>query len=229
MKYKTLLFDLDGTLLDTNDLIIHSFLYTLEQFFPGKYTREALIPHMGKPLYEQMVYFGDEKLADEMVNVYREHNIRTHNEMVKDFPYVKEVLMYLYEQGAKMGVVTSKGIITTEMGLKLYGLYSLMGTIVTIEDTEKHKPNPEPVLLAMDRLHADPKTTLMVGDSQYDIQAAQNAGITSVGVAWSLKGPDFLEQFNPDYMLKDFRDFISVVTGKEIKDEEYKTLSSRRK
>lgn len=229
MKYKTLLFDLDGTLLDTNELIISSFLYTLDQFFPGKYTRETIIPHMGKTLYEQMVYFGNEKFAAEMVNVYREHNIRTHNEMVKDFPFVKEVLTHLYERGAIMGVVTSKGIITTEMGLKLFGLYPFMSTIVTFEDTKLHKPNPDPVLLAMEKLNAKPNTTLMVGDSQYDIQAAQNAGITSVGVAWSLKGSDFLQQFHPDYMLNDFRDLIPIVLGKEKEDEKYKTVSGQRK
>lgn len=214
MKYKTLLFDLDGTIINTNELIINSFLYTLDQFYPNQYKREDLIPHMGKPLYEQMVFFGEEAKAQEMIDVYREHNIRTHDEMVMEFPYVKEVLKELYEAGYTLGVVTTKMRNTTEMGLKLFGMDQYMSTIVSYEDTEYHKPAPAPVLLAMEQLDADPKTTLMVGDSQYDIQAAQNANVTSVGVSWSMKGPDFLKQFHPDYILEDFRDLIPIVKGK---------------
>lgn len=213
MKYKTLLFDLDGTIVDTNELIINSFLYTLEQFYPGKYNREMLIPHMGRPLYEQMVHFGNEEDANKLVEIYREHNIRTHDEMVKEFPYVKEALTQLNEMGADLGVVTTKVLFTTEMGLKLFDLDRLMKTIITHEDTKLHKPAPEPILLAMERLNADPATTLMVGDSQYDILAAQNAGITSVGVAWSAKGPEFLKQYHPDYIIEDIRDLIPIVEG----------------
>ncbi|GBF10608.1 pyrophosphatase PpaX [Tepidibacillus sp. HK-1] len=220
MKYKTLLFDLDGTIINTNELIINSFLYTLEQFYPGKYTREAIIPHMGRPLYEQMLQFGEKETAQQMVEVYREHNVRTHDEMVMEFPHVKEVLALLKQEGAILGIVTTKMKNTVMMGLKLFGLDVLMDTIVTYEDTELHKPAPEPVLLAMERLSADPKTTLMVGDSQYDLQAAQNAGITSVGVAWSIKGPEFLQQYHPDFMLYDFRDLINIVKGTKKVDEE---------
>jgi len=229
MKYKTLLFDLDGTIINTNELIIQSFLYTLEQFYPGKYQREDLIPHMGKPLYEQMVTFGEEEKAQAMIDVYREHNIRTHDEMVEEFPYVKEVLKELFEAGATLGVVTTKMRNTTEMGLKLFGLDQYMSTIVSYEDTEYHKPAPEPVLLGMKKLSADPKTTLMVGDSQYDIQSAQNAGVTSVGVGWSIKGPDFLKQFNPDFMLEDFRDLVPIVKGTVNNHEKNKTVSSNGK
>lgn len=213
MKYKTLLFDLDGTIIDTNELIINSFIYTLENYYPSKYTREDIIPHMGRPLIDQIKHFGEEELVDEMIEMYREHNIRTHNEMIREFPYVKEVLTELHQLGASLGVVTTKMDITTQMGLELFGLDGLMGTIVTYGDTELHKPAPEPILLAMERLNAHPETTLMVGDSQYDIQAAQNAGITSIGVLWSVKGEEFLMAFNPDYIIRDMRDLIPIVKG----------------
>jgi len=213
VRYTTLLFDLDGTIIDTNELIINSFLHTLEQFFPGKYNRELLIPQLGRPLHEQMLHFGGEDLVETLVKVYREHNIRTHDEMVKEFPYVREVLQELYELGATLGVVTTKSIITTKMGLELLHLDKLMSTVVSYEDTKYHKPSPEPVLLAMDRLQAKKEDTLMVGDSQYDIQAAKQAGITAIGVAWSMKGPEFLEQFDPDYLLKDFRELVPIVKG----------------
>lgn len=215
MKYKTLLFDLDGTIVDTNESIISSFLHTLEKFYPGKYKREDLVPHMGKTLYEQLAIFGTEEEVEEMAKTYREHNYLYHDEMVKEFPYVKEVLQQLKSLGATLGVVTTKRRETALMGIKLMGAEDLMSTLVAYEDTKLHKPNPDPVLLAMDQLNADPATTLMVGDSQYDLQAAQKAGITSIGVAWSVKGPEFLKQFDPNYILDDMRELIPIIEGKE--------------
>lgn len=214
MEYKTLLFDLDGTIINTNELIINSFLYTLERYYPGKYTREKLIPHFGKTLHEQMILFGDEEKADDMIKVYREHNLQTHDDMVLEYPFVKEVLEEFYNEGASLGIVTTKIRETSMKGLKLFGLDKYMSTIITYEDTSLHKPNPEPILLAMKKLNANPETTLMVGDTQFDIRAAQKAGITSIGVSWSIKGKDFIEQLNPDYVIDDMRDLRSIVRGK---------------
>ncbi|AMA71772.1 MULTISPECIES: pyrophosphatase PpaX [Aneurinibacillus] len=209
-QYEYVLFDLDGTLIDTNNLILTSFMYTLEKFYPGKYTREDLIPHMGKPLYDQMALFDPER-AEELVQVYREHNERVHDELVEEFPNVLETVGELAEMGIKMGIVTTKQRKTAEMGLRLFGLDKYMDTVICYQDTKNHKPHPEPIQKAMQNLKADPARTLMVGDSQYDIQAAQNAGIASAGVAWSMKGASFLSSFNPTYLLSDMTELIQIV------------------
>ncbi|CEH30540.1 pyrophosphatase [Aneurinibacillus migulanus] len=209
-RYQYVLFDLDGTLIDTNNLILTSFMYTLEKFYPGKYTREDLIPHMGKPLYDQMELFGPER-SEELVQVYREHNERVHDELVEEFPNVLDTIEQLAKMGIKMGIVTTKQRKTAEMGLRLFGLDKYMDAFISYQDTENHKPHPEPVHKAMQALGADPARTLMVGDSQYDIQAGQNAGIASAGVAWSMKGASFLSSFNPTYLLNDMSDIIQIV------------------
>lgn len=209
-RYQYVLFDLDGTLIDTNNLILTSFMYTLEKFYPGKYTREDLIPHMGKPLYDQMELFGPDR-SEELVQVYREHNERVHDELVEEFPNVLDTIEQLAKMGIKMGIVTTKQRKTAEMGLRLFGLDKYMDAFISYQDTENHKPHPEPVHKAMQALGADPARTLMVGDSQYDIQAGQNAGIASAGVAWSMKGASFLSSFNPTYLLNDMSDIIQIV------------------
>lgn len=209
-RYQYVLFDLDGTLIDTNNLILTSFMYTLEKFYPGKYTREDLIPHMGKPLYDQMELFGPER-SEELVQVYREHNERVHDELVEEFPNVLDTIEQLAKMEIKMGIVTTKQRKTAEMGLRLFGLDKYMDAFISYQDTENHKPHPEPVHKAMQALGADPARTLMVGDSQYDIQAGQNAGIASAGVAWSMKGASFLSSFNPTYLLNDMSDIIQIV------------------
>jgi pyrophosphatase PpaX len=211
MNYKTILFDLDGTLLDTNDLIISSFMHTLRSFFPEReFTPEEIVPHMGKPLYDMLALY-DENQVQKMIDVYREHNLRTHDEMVVAFPHVVEVIKQLHKRGIKMGIVTTKQRITVEMGLSLCELTSYMDSVVTIQDVENPKPHPEPVLKAMSELGAIPETTLMVGDSRYDIEAAQRAGVDAAGVAWSLKGEDYLNSFSPTYMLKDMKDLLQIV------------------
>lgn len=210
MKYKTILFDLDGTLLDTNELIISSFLYTLEQYYPGKYDREHILPHMGKILSDQMALFGPDNV-EALVDTYRKYNIEMHDEMVREFPHVVEVVKELAERGVQMAVVTSKQITTTLMGLEKYGLTPYMQALVCHGDTVEHKPHPAPVLLAMEKLNADPDTTLMVGDSTFDLDAAHAAGIAAAGVRWSLKPEQVLLACNPEYMLHDMRDLLKIV------------------
>lgn len=210
-KYKTILFDLDGTLLDTNELIISSFMHTLQSFFPEReFIPEDIVPHMGKPLYDMLAIY-DEERAQEMIDVYREHNLRTHDEMVVAFPHVIEVIQQLHTLGIKMGIVTTKQRITVEMGLRLCNLTEYMDSVVTIQDVENPKPHPEPVLKAMSELGAIPESTLMVGDSRYDIESAQRAGVDSAGVAWSLKGEDYLRSFSPTFMLKDMKDLLQLL------------------
>lgn len=215
LKYQTVLFDLDGTLIDTNELIIKTFLDVLEQRFPGRFRREDIIPHMGQPLWEQMERFGGAELRDILVEEYREHNVRIHDEFIEEFPHIVETLEELKKLGVTMGIVTTKQRVTAEMGARLFGIDQYMSTFISYDDTDKHKPSPDPVLKAMEQVSADPTSTLMVGDSQYDIQAAHNAGVHAAGVSWSLKGPDFLHQFNPEYMLYDMRELIAIVKGEK--------------
>ncbi len=215
LRYNTVLFDLDGTLIDTNELILVSFLNVLNAHFPGKYARQDLIPHMGKTLHEQMELFGGLEKRDELVDAYRVHNEEIHDEWIREFPHVRETLAELKELGITMGVVTTKQRKTAEMGAAACGVSPYMSTFVTFQDTEKHKPSPDPVLKALSDLGADPSKTLMVGDTQFDIQAGHNAGVHSAGVAWSLKGAEFLAQFKPEYILQDMRDLIAVVKGEK--------------
>lgn len=206
----TILFDLDGTIVDTNELIIASFLHSLQGQTLEPFTRDHIIPNMGKPLMEQMLMFTGKTEVDDLIRIYREYNVRMHDELVREFPHVREVLAKLHANGIRMGVVTNKVRKTTEMGLKLFQLDRYMDTIVTVEDVSKAKPDPEGIQVALNRLNAKPEETLMVGDSQYDIQSGQNAGVKAAGVAWSMKGANFLRTFHPDYLLDDMRDLLDI-------------------
>jgi pyrophosphatase PpaX len=213
LKYKTVLFDLDGTLIDTNDLILTSFLFVLEEHFPGQFTREHIIPHMGDTLFSQMERFGGLEKRDLLVEHYRQHNVKFHDELVKDFPHIIETLTELKQLGVKMGVVTTKQRKTAKMGVEIFGIDQFIEAFITFDDTDRHKPDPAPLYKAMDLLQAEASSTLMVGDSHFDMLAAHNAGVHAAGVEWSLKGPEYLKAFNPEYMLKDLRELIPIVKG----------------
>ncbi len=208
---RTMLFDLDGTIIDTNELIIQTFLQVLKGRVPGHFSSEHIIPHMGKPLADQFRLFTGRDDVDDLVAAYREYNLKMHDELVREFPYVKEVLEKLRAHGVRMGIVTTKMRQTTEKGLQLFGLDKYMETIVTIEDVTRPKPHPEPVLRALRSLGAVPEEAAMVGDSPCDIEAANSAGVTSIGAGWSLKGERALREARPDYIVRDMRELLQIV------------------
>jgi pyrophosphatase PpaX len=207
----TILFDLDGTILDTNELIIQSFLHALQVHELEPVSREQIIQQMGKPLKEQIALFSGRNEVEDIVRSYREFNLRKHDEMVTIFPHVKEVFAALHTKGLKLGIVTSKVRLTVGRGLKLFGLEPFLSTIVTSDEVSQPKPHPESVLLALSQLGSSPEHALMVGDSQYDLLAARDAGVRSVGVAWSLQGEAWLSQFNPTYMIESMLDLLAIV------------------
>ena len=213
----TVLFDLDGTVIDTNELIIQTFLHVFkDQTAPFPLTRELIISFMGKPLLDLMRYYSGREHVDDLIEAYREFNTANHDELVKEIPYVREVLTTLHEQGIQLGIVTTKIRSTSLKGLEFCGLDKLIQAIVTIEDVDYPKPHPQPVLRAMEALGADPQRTAMVGDTGFDIQAANGAGITSIGVGWSLQSEKDLRLFQPDYINHDMRDLLPLVGLKGI-------------
>lgn len=208
---QTVLFDLDGTIVDTNELIVQSFLHSLEGETPEPISRELIIPNMGRPLVEQMEFFSGRKEVEALIKKYRTFNLAKHDELVQEFPNVRAVMAKLHENGIKIGIVTSKIRQTTLMGLKLCGLDPYVSTIVTVEDVKEAKPHPEGILAALATLGGKPEEAVMVGDSHYDIEAAQNAGVIAVGVTWSWKGRSYLEEYKPDHLIDDMFDLLPIV------------------
>ncbi|RYL95784.1 pyrophosphatase PpaX [Sporolactobacillus sp. THM7-4] len=209
---KTFLFDLDGTLINTNELILASFQFTLDQFFPGKFQREELIPFLGEPL-EVSFNRVDPGLADEMIDLYRDHNRRFHDQLVKDYPLVRETLAELAEMGCRLGVVTTKQRDMVNKGLHLSGIADYFGSIITIDDVIRPKPDAEPVVRAMAELAAEPESTLMIGDSPSDIEAGRNAQVRTAGVSWSIKGRYTLEKENPDFLINKITDLLQFAVS----------------
>lgn len=135
-KINTILFDLDGTLIDTNELIISTYLHTLEKYFPGKYTREDVLPFLGPTLHE---VFGemDPDRVEEMVLDYRTYNLANHDTLVKEFVGVMETIETLKKKGYKLAIVTTKREDVAFKGLRLMKLDSFFDVMVAYDHVKK--------------------------------------------------------------------------------------------
>ena len=208
-KISCVLFDLDGTLIDTNQLIIDSFQYTLKHHLGLDVPTAEIALTFGRPLVDILRGYSADK-ADEMVHTYREYNEARHDTTTKLIPGVKETLSELEAAGITLGVVTGKRRQLALRGLSLFGLDAYMAVVVTPEDTREHKPHPAPVLKALELLGEQPEHTVMVGDSSLDLACARAAGTYTAAVWWSVVSHKLLLAEKPDFIFHRMTELIDI-------------------
>lgn len=185
LEGKTVLFDLDGTILDTFEAILLSMRYATQKVLGRVIPDEELIAKVGQPLLDQMETLADTPdQIQPLLKVYRAHNEQDIFEQSKPFEGIPQMLDSLQSAGAQLGIVTSKRRELARQSLAYYGLDKKFSCIIGSEDSEKHKPNPEPLLKAVDLLGIEKAECFYIGDSPYDIQAANSARIPNCAVTW---------------------------------------------
>lgn len=206
---RTVLFDLDGTLVDTTDLILQSFAFTFAAHLPGRLpSREDLVATFGRSLpaalAEMAVQNGapdPERFAAAMLATYRAFQHEHHDRLIRPFDDIVSTLETLRQRGHALGVVTSKMEQFARRGLALFHLEQYFPVAVFHDDVVKHKPDPEPLLLAADRVGVAPEQVIYVGDSTHDIVAGRAAGMTTVAVLWGPFSRSLLEKARPDHLV----------------------------
>jgi pyrophosphatase PpaX len=207
------LFDFDGTLVDTTEMIHQSMRHATSSVLGrDDIPREALLANVGRPLPRQMELLDAEK-AELLLEAYRSHHEEHHDALIDEFPGVDESLSRLQAAGIKVAVVTSKRRSSVEMALKNYpGLRTVVDRFVTLEDTTEHKPHPEPLLRGLELLGGVPKErAAYVGDSPFDVQAAKAAGLKSVAVSWGAFSEDRLREAEPDHLVPNIGSAVDVL------------------
>ncbi len=218
-KYKAVLFDYDGTIMDTNQLIINSWQCLAENVMPGRqFAVGDLTKYFGRPLEEAIELTAKEygitgHSLDEMCEIYRNYQKENQDDQRSIFPGVGEALAALKEKGVKIGIVTSRTTDTTINGLESFGLLQYFDAIVASEDTDIHKPEPEPCLICCKKLGVDPADAVMVGDSRHDIACGNNAGAASAFVMWSFcTDPATLDGIEkPTYIINEAKELVDLV------------------
>jgi pyrophosphatase PpaX len=208
--YDAVIFDLDGTIMDSVELIVSSFQHATREVLGREFTRDETIKGVGKPLREQMVGLSAEH-ADELVRSYREFNHREHDRMLKLYDGVRVLLETLRRAGVKLGLVTSKSRPTTQMAFDLTGIEALFDETVCAEDTQRNKPMPDPILLCVKRLKVPARRSAYVGDSPFDVQAARAAGVDSVAVTWGVFAEEVLAAEKPGRLVHSISELADVL------------------
>lgn len=194
-QFTTFLFDLDGTLIDSIELIRQSFRYTFSKHRDVIPDDDLWLATLGTPLRSQLSAFAtDDEELEQMVATYRQFNFENYESLLRRYPGVLEAVQTLKRRGLRLGIVTSKARRGTNLGLELCGYTDAFDVIVSADDVEKHKPDPEPILQALDLLNATPEEALFVGDSPHDLAAGRNADVATAAVLW---GPFSREQLGP--------------------------------
>ncbi len=211
-KLDTILFDLDGTLIDTNDIIVRSFRSTFDRHFPNvSVTDEQIHSFIGPTLHQTFSdYTKDPFVIQDMIDSYREFYVQYEIGNFEIYPDVLEVVTDLREKGYNLGVLTSKFRVAAWPSFTHYGLENIFHSFTGLDDVENPKPHKNAVETAL-RNFPNHQKAIMIGDNQGDILAGKNAGIYSAGVAWSLKGSHHLMQVEPDFMLKDMKDIYRII------------------
>jgi pyrophosphatase PpaX len=206
------LFDFDGTLVDTTDLIYQSMRHATGEVLGREISRDVLMANVGQPLPRQMELLSAEH-AEALLDSYRLHNEENHDALIREFPGVEESLARLKAAGVRVGVVTSKRRFSVDMALKKFpGLGDVVDQWVTMEDTTEHKPRPEPLLKGLELLGNVPREqAAYVGDSPFDVTAAKAAGVESVAVSWGAFSEDALRAAEPDQLVPDLDAAVDVL------------------
>jgi pyrophosphatase PpaX len=210
---KAALFDFDGTLVDTTEMIYQGMRHAASTILGrDDIPRETLLANVGQPLPRQMELIDAEK-AELLLEAYRHHHEENHDALIQEFPQVAQALSRLRSAGIKVAVVTSKRRTSVEMALNNFpDLRNVVDRFVTMEDTNEHKPHPEPLWRGLELLGGIPKEeAAYVGDSPFDVEAAKAAGVTSVAVSWGAFSEDRLRGAEPDHLVPDIESAVDVL------------------
>ena len=208
--YRAVVFDLDGTLVDSVELITISFQHAIREVLGREISREDSIAWVGRPLREQMELFSPEH-AEELVNVYREFNHREHDRMLKLYDGILNLLIGLERAGVKVGLVTSKSRYTTQMAFDLTGIESYFDATVCSDESTGNKPSPDPILYCLELLGVGVDGAAYVGDSPSDIQAALAAGVDAIAVTWGVFDAERLTAEKPDILVHTIPELAEVL------------------
>lgn len=207
--FNPVLFDLDGTVVDTVELIRASFRHATRMVLGEVLPDEVITAGVGQPLVHQMRALSEEH-AEELYRVYREYNHARHDELTRAYAGVEEMLIALKAAGRQLGIVTSKSAETAAMAFRVVGLEHHFDVVITATDTTEHKPSPVPILLGLERLSASAEGAIYVGDSPFDIQAGAAAGTATAAVGWGVFSREALLAAHPDYWVREPAELLAL-------------------
>jgi len=210
---KTVLFDFDGTLVDTNGLIVDSWRHTVMTMAGRDIGDDEIRTTLGELLIDSMRRILPEADAGEALEVYRVYQRELFLDRIRLFDGAEETLRALKEAGYKVALVTSRMKGSTEKGLAHFGLDGFFDAILTASDADKAKPDPEPLLMILETIASGPEEAIYIGDTVHDIEAGLAAGVFTILVDWSFALPpeERAGAPEPDMVIKGLKDVLTLL------------------
>ena len=198
MTPRAVLYDLDGTLIDSTGAIVGCFMHTFDHFGVPRPDAAVIIGSIGAPLDDQFLLFWPEGDPAECCRVYRERYVKVCCEQTQLLPGAREILAACRDAGLIQGVATSKRLSYAEMILEHLGILSYFDVRFGPDEVTHHKPHPEAVLKATAAMGVKPGETFFVGDTHYDVGAGKAAGARMLCVTTGYATRDALEAMAPE-------------------------------
>lgn len=209
------IFDLDGTLLDTGDCIKKSFEHVLSIYQPDLVlTEEDKASFLGPTLQQSFEKYAPGQNVDELIACYREYNTAIHKETVKEVQGAKQLVLWLKDHGYPVAIASSKKVATIRLGLSVCDMNELFDVIVGVDDVQRVKPDKQTIDIALQRLKAKRSCAIYVGDSASDIVCAKNAGVYSVGITTNTLFVDKLKAAKPNEIIDRLEEIEEIVAQK---------------
>ncbi len=211
MRFPVVLFDLDGTIVDSGWMILASFRHATRTVLGREIPDEVLMARVGAGhLLEQMADFDPEK-ADELAHAYREFYAPLHSEL-KAFPGMLDLVRTLDGEGRKLGVVSAKRGDIVQLAFAALGFGDVMDVVVGSDEAPRGKPHPDQIFVALERLDAEPADTAYIGDAPFDIAAAKAAAVHAIGVTWGgIHTRELMEAEGPDAVVDTAEELYAVL------------------
>lgn len=210
---KGILFDFDGTIANTGELILSAFAHTVRTCLHREATKREMLATFGLVIHDAFYQFTqDEAKITEMRNIYREEHNRLHDAMIKIYPGVREGLEALKKEGIKIGLVTSKKSPMAKHGLECLGLLDYVDVFVCADDVTNGKPDAEPMLMGANKLGLKPCECIAVGDSPFDIMSGNRAGMKTYAVSYTdIDKNKFVGEGKPTAWIESLTNLLAII------------------
>jgi pyrophosphatase PpaX len=211
VRFPVVLFDLDGTLIDSGPIILASFRHATSTVLGREMPDAELLAAVGgSTLHDQMSAFDAERV-EELVTCYREHNEPAHADL-QAFAWIDPLLQRLHGEGRRLGIVTAKRRATVELAFARCALERWFDVLVASDDTDRHKPHPAPLLKALELLGARAEEAAYIGDSPFDVRAARAARVFAIAIDWGgIHDRAALEAAEPDALASDAEELHALL------------------
>lgn len=219
--YDAVLYDLDGTLIDSIRLILDSYHHTLSHHRLPPRPDAYWLNGIGTPLRAQFAEWAhDEATMEALIATYREYNLTHHDTSIAAYPGVPEAVRSIRARGIVSALVTSKNRYGAQRGLRVVGLHDCFDSLVCADDVERPKPDPEPVARALEALGVTAERAVFVGDSLHDMHAGRAAGVATAAVLWGPFAREHLAPAEPDHWLETPAALTHLVLSEGVRSSE---------